>query len=203
VQFNFAFLSRFGGKFVEVAGAGLASAVCAYGLGQLREPPPPPPPPIVQVVPASDDAMRMARNDHALLTEFIRKEAEGQKKPADASATANPTTAPAAQPSQTATAAPTRRTKTERVAVAPRTTEPLSIQPPATAAPMPKPVARSAEILAAHDGFTVSASGGAEERPLLGRVRQIAAWFLPDNDRIFGVVPRPPSPVGQFLQSAM
>ena len=67
----------------------------------------------------------------------------------------------------------------------------------------PKPVSRSVEILPANDGIAVSASGGGEERPLLGRVRQIAAWFLPDNDRIFGVVPRPPSPVGQFLQSAM
>jgi len=53
------------------------------------------------------------------------------------------------------------------------------------------------------DGFAVSAqNSGEEDRPLLARLKQIPSWFLPDNDRIFGVVPRPPKAVGEFLRSA-
>ena len=75
---RFAFLSRFGVKFVEVAGAGLASAACAYCLGLVGQQPPAPPPAIVQVMP-SEDAMRMARDDHALLAALVRKETEARK----------------------------------------------------------------------------------------------------------------------------
>ena len=75
---RFAFLSRFGVKFVEVAGAGFASAACAYFLGLIGQQPPVPPPAIVQVVP-SEDAMRMARDDHALLAALVRKETEARK----------------------------------------------------------------------------------------------------------------------------
>jgi hypothetical protein len=53
-------------------------------------------------------------------------------------------------------------------------------------------------------GFAVSApNSGEEDRPLLARLKQIPSWFLPDNDRIFGVVPRPPKAVGEFLRSAL
>lgn len=74
-----AFLSRFGVKFVEVAGAGLASAACAYFLGLVGQQSPAPPPAIVQVMP-SEDAMRMARDDHALLAALVRKETEARKE---------------------------------------------------------------------------------------------------------------------------
>jgi hypothetical protein len=31
----------------------------------------------------------------------------------------------------------------------------------------------------------------------------VPAWFLPENDRLFGDLPRPPMPVGESLRSAM
>jgi hypothetical protein len=43
-------------------------------------------------------------------------------------------------------------------------------------------------------------NGGEEERPLVARV---TSWFLPENERIFGDLPRPPMPVGDSLRSAM
>jgi hypothetical protein len=42
MQSRFAFLSRFLVKFLEVGGAGLASAMCAYALGQMGAAPAPP-----------------------------------------------------------------------------------------------------------------------------------------------------------------
>jgi hypothetical protein len=43
-------------------------------------------------------------------------------------------------------------------------------------------------------------NGGGEERPLFAR---LTSWFLPENERIFGDLPRPPVPVGDSLRSAM
>ena len=36
---KFTFMSRFAIKFIEVAGAGIASALCAYFLGQIERGP--------------------------------------------------------------------------------------------------------------------------------------------------------------------
>jgi hypothetical protein len=44
---------------------------------------------------------------------------------------------------------------------------------------------------------------GDGERPLLARLKQVPSWFLPENDRVFGDLPRPPMPVGESLRSAM
>ena len=67
------FLSRFFVKFLEVAGAGLASAVCAYCLGQIGRPAPDATaaaPVAAMTSPATEDAIRLARDDHALLVEL-------------------------------------------------------------------------------------------------------------------------------------
>lgn len=207
---RFAFLSRFGVKFVEVAGAGLASAACAYFLGLVgQQPPPAPPPAIVQVVP-SEDAMRMARDDHALLAALVRKESEGRKdsesrkdgeshvKPEAAAAAAAP------KPAKPPQAAQARRSQKSEQAAASES-QPLAIQPPVAAAnSAPKPAVQSPMPLLGRDGFATTApSAGEEERPLLARLRQIPSWFAPENERVFGNVPRPPMPVGEFLPSAM
>lgn len=207
---RFAFLSRFGVKFVEVAGAGLASAACAYFLGLVgQQPPPAPPPAIVQVVP-SEDAMRMARDDHALLAALVRKESEGRKdsesrkdgeshvKPEAAAAAAAP------KPAKPPQAAQARRSQKPEQAAASES-QPLAIQPPVAAAnSAPKPAVQSPMPLLGRDGFATTApSAGEEERPLLARLRQIPSWFAPENERVFGNVPRPPMPVGEFLPSAM
>jgi hypothetical protein len=213
---RFAFLSRFGVKFVEVTGAGLASAACAYFLGLVGQPPPAPPPAIVQVMP-SEDAMRMARDDHALLAALVRKEtesrkdAEGRKETeSQAKPEASPPAAAAAapKPAKPPQAAQARRSqKPEQVAASepqPRASEPLAIQPPLAANSAPKPAVQSPMPLLGRDGFATTApSAGEEERPLLARLRQIPSWFAPENERVFGNVPRPPMPVGEFLPSAM
>jgi hypothetical protein len=190
-------------KFVEVGGAGIASALCAYCLGQVGErAAPPAPPPIVQVLPASEDALRMARDDHALLAALARKET-GIETKAEGAAALAPTAA--AKPAKPAQADPARRgQKPAQAAQAepqPRAVEPLPIQPPLAAtasAPAPAPARPASESLVARDGFA-AASNGEEDGPLLTRIKQIPSWFLPDNDRIFGEVPRPPMPVGELL----
>jgi hypothetical protein len=77
VRTRFTFLSRFAAKFIEVAGAGLASALCAYFLGQIERPPPPPAT-VVQMSPVNAERTRMARDDHPRLGESARTETEGQ-----------------------------------------------------------------------------------------------------------------------------
>lgn len=205
-----AFLSRFGVKFVEVAGAGLASAACAYFLGLVGQQSPAPPPAIVQVMP-SEDAMRMARDDHALLAALVRKETEARKEAEgrkdiesrkDTESQAKPEAAAAPKPPKSPQTAQARRSQKPEQAAA---SEPLAIQPPLAAAnAAPKPAVQSPMPLLGHDGFaTTTPSAGEEERPLLARLRQIPSWFAPENERVFGNVPRPPMPVGEFLPSAM
>jgi hypothetical protein len=217
---RFAFLSKFGVKFVEVAGAGLASAACAYFLGLVGQPPPPAAPPaIVQVMP-SEDALRMARDDHALLAALVRKETESRKDAEgrkdvesrkDSESQAKPEAAAAPKPAKPPQAAQARRSqKPEQTAASEpqlRASEPLAIQPPLAAAnATPKPAAQtqSPTALLGRDGFATAApTGDEEERPLFARLRQIPSLFLPENERVFGNIPRPPMPVGEFLPSAM
>ncbi len=93
MRIRFTFLSKFAVKFVEVAGAGLASAACAYVFGQIERPQPPAAP-VVQVAPVSERA-RMARDDRPLLGETARKETDSQPESAASqpeSAAATPTT---------------------------------------------------------------------------------------------------------------
>jgi hypothetical protein len=189
VALKFAFLSRFGMKFVEVGGAGVASALCAYFLGQINQPSaPPPPPPIVQVMPASEDALRMARDENALLAALVRKEADSQAKTESAPATPAAGSAVAAKPAKPAQAEPARRSQKPAQAAQ---AEPLPIQPPISAtASAPAPARPASESLVARDEG---------DGPLLTRIKQIPSWFLPENDRIFGEVPRPPMPVGELL----
>src|SRR5262249_60852258 len=74
---KFAFLSKFAAKFIEVAGAGLASALCAYFFGQIERSTPPPAT-VVQMSPVNAERARMARNDEPLLGESARTETESQ-----------------------------------------------------------------------------------------------------------------------------
>ena len=88
---RFAFLSRFAVKFVEVAGAGLASAACAYVFGQIERPQPPAAP-VVQMAPLSVERARMTQNDYPLPGETARKETDSQ--PESAAAVPTPVAAP-------------------------------------------------------------------------------------------------------------
>jgi hypothetical protein len=209
VRTRFTFLSRFAVKFVEVAGAGLASAACAYVFGQIERPQPPAAP-VVQVAPASAERARMARDDRPLLGETGRKETDRQPESAASqpeSVAATPTTVSAPKLAKlTQPASPRRNQKSEQVSLAEtkaRSGEPLAISPSSVAAnAAPKASGQSVRAPAGYEGSAPSNSGE-EDRPLLARLKQIPSWFLPENDRIFGELPRPPMPVGEFLQSSM
>jgi hypothetical protein len=208
VRIRFTFLSKFAVKFVEVAGAGLASAACAYVFGQIERPQPPAAP-VVQVAPVSERA-RMARDDRPLLGETGRKETDSQRESAanqPESAAATPTTVSAPKLAKlTQPASPRRNQKSEQVPLAEtkaRSGEPLAISPSSVASnAAPKASGQSVRAPAGYEGSAASNSGE-EDRPLLARLKQIPSWFLPENDRIFGELPRPPMPVGEFLQSSM
>ena len=204
---RFTFLSKFAVKFVEVAGAGLASAACAYVFGQIERPQPPAAP-VVQVAPVSAERARMARDDRPLLGETARKETDSQPESAASqpeSAAATPTTVSAPKLAKlTQPASPRRNQKPEQVAEAKaRSGEPLAISPSSAASnAVPKASGQSVRAAAGYEGSSPS-NGGEEDGPLLARLKQIPSWFLPENDRIFGELPRPPMPVGEFLQSSM
>jgi hypothetical protein len=201
VPTRFNLLSRFAVKFIEVVGAGLASAVCAYCLGQIERPPAPAAE-VVRISPASADSTRMARDDHAPVAEIVRKETESQTE----SVTATPTTASApklAKPTQAAAAAPRRKKPDEGflAETRARSAEPLPIQPPSFASnSAAKTTGQGIQAAVGYDGPAASNSAE-EERPLLARLKQIPSWFLPENDRIFGDLPRPPRPVGEFMSA--
>jgi hypothetical protein len=209
VRTRFTFLSRFAVKFVEVAGAGLASAACAYVFGQIERPQPPAAP-VVQVAPATAERARMARDDRPLLGETGRKETDSQRESAanqPESAAATPTTVSAPKLAKlTQPASPRRNQKSEQVPLAEtkaRSGEPLAISPSSVASnAAPKASGQSVRAPAGYEGSAASNSGE-EDGPLLARLKQIPSWFLPENDRIFGELPRPPMPVGEFLQSSM
>lgn len=208
MRIRFTFLSKFAVKFVEVAGAGLASAACAYVFGQIERPQPPAAP-VVQVAPVSERA-RMARDDRPLLGETARKETDSQPESAASqpeSAAATPTTVSTPKLAKLTQPAPPRRNqKSEQVPLAEtkaRSGEPLAISPSSAASnAAPKASGQSVRAPAGYEGSAAS-NGGEEDGPLLGRLKQIPSWFLPENDRIFGELPRPPMPVGEFLQSSM
>jgi hypothetical protein len=209
VRTKFTFLSKFAVKFVEVAGAGLASAACAYVFGQIERPQPPAAP-VVQIAPVSAERARMARDDRPLLSETARKETDSQPESAASqpeSAAATPTTVSAPKLAKLAQpASPRRNQRSEQVPLAEtkaRSGEPLAISPSSVASnAAPKAPGQSVRAPAGYEGSAASNSGE-EDGPLLARLKQIPSWFLPENDRVFGELPRPPMPVGEFLQSSM
>jgi hypothetical protein len=202
VRTRFAFLSKFAAKFIEVAGAGLASALCAYFLGQIERPTPPPAT-VVQMSPVNAEHARMARNDEPLLGESARTETESQPE----GVAAAPATASAPKLAKPAQAAPPRRNqRSEQGPLAEtkaRSGEPLAISPSRAASnSAPRTAGPSVQAPVGYGG-SVAVNSGEDERPLLARLKQIPSWFLPENDRIFSELPRPPMPVGEFLQSSM
>ena len=191
------FIRKFAVKFIEMAGAGLASALCAYILGHMeRAPAPTPMPAVVYISPANVDTA--LREDHSRPAAVARTDAETQPE------AAAPAASKAVKPAVVAQAR--RNQKPEPGASAEtraRSGEPLAIQPAAVAASSaPKATAPDAQVSAGRDEAR-EWSSGEEDRPLLARLRQIPSWFLPENDRIFGDLPRPPMPIGDSLRSAM
>jgi DNA polymerase III subunit gamma/tau len=245
-------LSRVAIRTLEIAGAGLTSAVVAFLLGRVDTPAPAPPPlpAVVHLAPADEEMIRSVRNDQAALLEQLRNDSQPRKAqvasqaasvvqvppptvaapavapPTVASpAVASPTVAPpwpadvptpsvVAKPVKSAQAAVRRDHKPERVRVAdsklrvePASEQPLQIQPAVTVSTEP------AAGNPGQRGFVVapgvaSAPAPESDSHLTSTFKQITAWILPSRDRApenvpANSVPRPPKPVGEFLQSDM
>ncbi len=178
-------LARLAVKALELAGAGLASTLAAYVLGQIGTPFTSPPP-LAQVTSADAELLRMLRDEHAIVLE-LGKELEVQRK-TEAVAPAS-IAIPAPKPSRSVQVAPLRSQKSETIAVGvkPHTGEPLPIQ---------LAVVRS-ELTEMER--PIRASVATDEWMPVGLLKRIGAWFVPGN----GEVPRPPMPVGEFMQRAM
>jgi hypothetical protein len=142
------FIRKFTVKFLEVAGAGLASALCAYILGQIeRAPAPTPMPAVVYISPANVDTA--LREDHARPAEIARIDAE---TPPEAAASAPAAGEPKAV--KPATVAQARRNQKPEpgAETKARGGEPLASQPAAVAAnSAPKATAPAARAAAGRD----------------------------------------------------
>jgi hypothetical protein len=195
---KFSFMSRFAIKFIEVAGAGLASALCAYFLGQIERGAAPATA-FVQISPATIENAAGEGRVAAI------GRSDGETQP-EHTATAAPTASSVPKPAKSASVPAARRTQTSEQGPSAepkrRSGEPLAIQPPAVASnPAPTTAAQNTQAAPGRDEPGTWNSD--EQRPLLARLKQIPAWFLPENDRVFGDLPRPPMPVGESLRSAL
>jgi hypothetical protein len=85
-------------RVLEIAGAGLTSALVAYLLGRTETPPPAPPPGVVQLAPADEEMMRSVRSDQAALLDQLRNDADARKKPQVASQAVPPQATPQLAP---------------------------------------------------------------------------------------------------------
>jgi cytoskeletal protein RodZ len=225
------FFSRFFIRCIEVAGAGVVSALCAYFLSQIQLGKPAATPPQVaqvssvnQLALAAGESVRVVQDVPAPVVETAPTEAQPQKdeppkKPestaagpttssAPAAVTPAPAAAPAPKPAKPAhTAQPRRQQKPEHVPVVeakPRAAEP--VQPPPVAAAPPAPPAQSADAAPA-------AKSAEDDRPLFARLKLVPPWFSSGSDKpaekpierpaAAAEVPRPPMPVGDPLRSAM
>jgi hypothetical protein len=67
-------------RVLEIAGAGLTSALVAYLLGRTEPPPPAPALGVVQLAPADEAMIRSVRSDQAALLDQLRDESDARKK---------------------------------------------------------------------------------------------------------------------------
>lgn len=210
-------------KLAELAVAGLASAAGAYLFGQFTKPAAPPPPPaqIVRIEPAQDELVRAVRSENAVLIEELRK-AEAAKEAAEASPRTATVAAP--KPPKASQAAGTSHKpvadrgvsadrggvsadrKGERVneAEAKAPAAPVdervqsAVAAPLVLAPGINPAPPSVDATSAVD------QGPAREPELrwFARLRRIPEIFRPAPAAPI-MAPRPPLPVGEFVQGAM
>ena len=87
-------LTRVAIRVIEVAGAGLTSALVAYLIGRIEPAQPAPPPAVVHLAPADEEMIRTVRSDQAALLDQLRN-AEARKTQATTSQAASQATPPA------------------------------------------------------------------------------------------------------------
>lgn len=216
---RFQHLSAFGKKFLEVCGAGLASAVVACLLGQTDKAEAPLAP-VVYLAPADAQMMKLMHDDQSALLERLRTPAETVPTPAIA-ANDTPAAAPAVAPMpapQATPAAPARRdvksSRAPALAAAKRQPEDLpavqvragiastsvvSSVPPASAV---APQALARQSIEPANSAVVSAVEEAAD--WVSSLKQIPGWFWPaGGGGLVSAAPRPPMPVGNFLPHMM
>jgi hypothetical protein len=66
-------------RVLEIAGAGLTSALVAYLLGRTEPTPPVPPPAVVHLAPSDEEMIRTVRSDQAALLDQLRNAADARK----------------------------------------------------------------------------------------------------------------------------
>ena len=186
-------------KALELIAAGLASTLVAYVFGQIGAPLASPPP-LAQVRSADAELLRMLRDEHAMVLE-LGKQLEIQRKAETVSSASIAT--PAAKPIRTVQVAPlhSQKAETATAEAKPRTGEPLPLQLAVAKSELftkiiePRP--KSNELAELERPIRVSAA--TDEWMPGGLLKRLGAWFVPGN----GETPRPPMPVGEFMQSAM
>src|SRR5260370_1814947 len=179
-------LSRVAIKFLEVAGAGAASALCAYMLGQFeRHPAPAPAPAVIQLSPTAAENRLPDYQTHAAdLTAQVQTPPPAvPNAPTIASAAMLPKLAPAALVRRNQK--PEQGVRAEKA----RTGEPPAIQPGTVASSSAgKPATQTVQPATAGDQ---AGNGGGEQRPLVPRP---PALFFPPNPKPFRDPPPPPPP---------
>jgi hypothetical protein len=202
------FFSRFFIRCIEVAGAGVVSALCAYFLSQIQLGKPAAAPPQVaqvssvnQLALAAGESVRVVEEVPVPRVEAAPADAQPQKdeppkKPESTAAvpTATPSTAataaPAATPAPTAapapkpakpahTAQPRRQQKPEHAPV-------VEAKPRAAEPVQPPPVAAAPPAAAppAQSADAAPAAKSAEDdRPLFARLKLIPQWFSSSSDK--------------------
>jgi hypothetical protein len=201
------FFSRFFIRCIEVAGAGVVSALCAYFLSQIQLGKPAAAPlPLAQV--SSVNQLALAAGESVRVVEEVpvpRVEAapaDGQpqqdeppKKPESTAAapttpsapavtpapaaTAAPAAAPAPKPAKPAHAVPPRRQQKPEHApvVEAKPRAPEPVQPPVAAAPP------AAAPPAPSAEAAPAAKSAEDDRPLLARLKLIPPWFSSSSDK--------------------
>jgi hypothetical protein len=211
---RFSFLWRTGKKLVEIAGAGCASAVVAFLLGNSHEAAAPTPatatnaPAVVRLAPADEEMIRAVRQESASLVAHLRT---GPQAPAASTSTgvavpANAATgtsaAASSMPAKQAktispqsSAQPRKEAKVSRPPVA--ETKPRSFEstPTLAVAPPPAPAVRAQNTTEMSESRLAQASTiSAESAQPLG-IKPISKWF---SD-----VPRPRVGIGEDASRSM
>ena len=197
---------------IEVAGAGCASAIAAFLLGNSHEadhPPLPVPPAVVHLAPADEQMIRHVRDENAALVEQLRNTADARSSTAGtvpATAPAPAAQKPAKSASNVPASTPARReqktTRTTPVEAKQRPADP----PPVAAAVAPYGTdhspwanARPAES----KEIRVSAPAVAAPTESSPAPAQVPSRLWPAAASSVRDAPRPPIGVGEFTSSSM
>jgi hypothetical protein len=205
-------LSRIAIRVLEIAGAGLTSALVAYLLGRTDPPPQPPAPQVPAVVhlaPTDEEMIRSVRNDQAALFEQLRNQAQKAQASLEAPAADNQTPNAAGKPAKAAqsnTPAPSSAQATVRREPKVEHPRPAEAKPRAEPRLEAKVEPRAEELLqnravngnaangnAANSNAYVPAAAPApvaqapaENEPglLTQTFKRVTAWILPSRDRV-------------------